>query len=148
MIKIKDTIALGWIAGILGSIPQFAINILSVQLGFSRYYSFQISSGIYLPQKLTMTLPGIMLGVMTWITSSAILGILIALIIKFTGKEYWYLKGLTVTNGLMYTIIYGLLYSLGASRVTPWDTATNIGIFIENAILGLTTSYLIIKWAN
>lgn len=145
---IRDRIALGVVAGLLATIPSLIVNIISVNLGFARWYSHQIGGSIYLHPGLTDSPQGVILGLLVWIIPAMILGVITSYVIKVTGEDFWWLKGIAVTLTCMYLIIYGFLYSLGGARIVPFDFATNISIYIENVIYGLTLAYLIKRWGK
>ena len=144
--KIRDGFALGAISGVIGTIPQIIFDLISVQLGYSKFYAFQISGSIYLYKSLTYRPMGLILGGLIWETTGVLLGIITVYLIRLTGKEYWWLKGLVVSNLFMFTIIYGFLFSLGAARIIPWDIPTNVTIFMGNIIFGLVMSYYVMRW--
>lgn len=145
--KINDSIALGSLSGIVGSIPSFILNYILVQLGIAEYYTFQISSSIHLLEKFTTDPLGVMLGSILWLIASSVLGIFMVYTFKFTGPDYWWLKGIIAVTTLMYIGIYGFLYKLGA-QLTPHDLTTNLLLFIDNILFGLITSYLITRWED
>ncbi|MGI6659284.1 MAG: hypothetical protein ACOX4N_07760 [Dethiobacteraceae bacterium] len=145
---IRDRIALGVVAGLLATIPSLIVNIISVNLGFARWYSHQIGGSIYLHPGLTDSPQGVILGLLVWIIPAMILGVITSYVIKVTGEDFWWLKGIAVTLTCMYLIIYGFLYSLGGARIVPFDFATNVSIYIENVIYGLTLAYLIKRWGK
>ncbi len=47
----------------------------------------------------------------------------------------------------MYTAIYGLAYTLGASNVVPMGL-TNLSMIISHVILGISISYMIVRLGN
>jgi len=147
-VMIRDRIALGVVAGLLATIPSLIVNIISVNLGFARWYSHQIGGSIYLHPGLTDSPQGVILGLLVWIIPAMILGVITSYVIKVTGEDFWWLKGIAVTLTCMYLIIYGFLYSLGGARIVPFDFATNVSIYIENVIYGLTLAYLIKRWGK
>lgn len=145
---IRDRIALGVFAGITATIPSLLVNFLSVNLGFAKWYSHQISGGIYLHPGLTDSIQGIILGLLIWLIPAMTLGVITSYVIRATGEDYRWLKGIGVTLVCMHLIIYGFLYSLGGATIVPFDFATNISIYIENIIYGLTLGYLIKRWGK
>lgn len=145
---VKDKIALGTLVGTTATIPQLIINFFMVQLHFSNFYDFQISGGIYLYKNLTYTFWGIVFGGLVWEFMAAGLGILVVYFVFITGKDYWWLKGLVISNAVMFIFVYGLFYTLAAPRIVPWDLGTNWSVFLENLIFGLTAGYLTIRWGN
>ena len=89
MIKISDSIALGAFCGIVATIPQLIFDYLSFILGYSHYFAFQISGSIYLHKNSTTTIPGLILGGLTWESQAMFLGILTVYLIRLTGIDYW-----------------------------------------------------------
>ncbi|NLM46751.1 MAG: hypothetical protein GX200_08120 [Firmicutes bacterium] len=77
-----------------------------------------------------------------------ILGIIASYVIRETGEDFWWLKGIAVTMICMHLIIYGFLYSLGGATIVPFDFATNLSIYFENIIYGLTLGYLVKRWGK
>lgn len=145
--QINDSMFLGGLAGIVGSIPSFISNFIFVQLGIAEYYTFQFSSSIHILKKFTTVPLGAVLGITLWLIASATLGVIIVYIFKFTGTDYWWFKGIIAVITLMYIGIYGFLYNLGA-QLTPHDLTSNLVLFIDNLLFALTTSYLITRWGE
>ena len=87
-------------------------------------------------------------GGLVWELMAAGLGTLTVFLIHWTGKEFWWVKGLLVSNAIMFIFIYGLFYTLAAPRIVPWDLGTNWSVFIENIIFGLTAGFLTIRWVE
>ena len=145
---VKDRIALGTIAGIVATFPQLIFNFISVQLGFAKFYDYQVSSSVYLEKQLTYTIGGFFFGMMTWETVGAGMGIVTVYLIQSTGRAHWWLKGVLVSCLLMYTLVYGFFYALRAPNIVPWDLGTNWSIFIENIIFGVISGYLVVRWGD
>lgn len=148
MTKIKDGTALGAISGILATIPQLLFDYLSVTLGYSHYYAFQLSGSIYLLKKLTYMPVGLILGGLVWESQAILLGIITVYYLRATGTDFWWLKGLLVSNTLMYTVIYGFLFSLGGAKIVPFNIPTNFTVLIGNVIFGLALPYLIVHFGD
>jgi hypothetical protein len=89
------------------------VNLLSVQLGLAKWYSYQISGSTYLHPGLTDSLQGFLFGSLVWLIPAMALGIITSYVIQATGEDYWWLKGVAVTMIFMYLVIYGFLYTLG-----------------------------------
>jgi len=147
-VVIRDRIALGVLAGLLATIPSFIVNTISVKLGFARWYSYQIGGSIYLHPGLTDSPQGLILGLLVWMIPAMILGVITSYVIQATGEDFWWLKGIGVTLTSMYLIIYGFLYSLGGAKIVPFDFATNISMYLENIVYGLSLGYLIKRWGK
>jgi len=140
--KIEDTFALDTISALVASIPQLLFDWISHYYLFrAKYQGYQISAGIYLYNHLTNDPMGIALGLIVWLLQGISLGIIITLILKYFGRDFWWLKGLVVSNGFMYIWIYGFILTLGGGKVVPFDMRTNWTILLGNTIFGLLTPY-------
>ena len=145
---IKDKIKLGVVSGIAATIPQLIFNYISVQLGYSQYYNFQISASVYLYRNTTYTWAGMLFGAITWLATGAGLGVASAYLMDKTGPDYWWLKGILISNSIMFSFIYGFIYSSLAPTIVPWDLSTNFSMIIENVIYGIALGYLIVHWGG
>jgi hypothetical protein len=143
---IRDRIALGAFAGAIAAVLQLIFNFISVKIEFAKFYDFQLSGSIYLEKQLTYTFWGILLGVITWLFVGAGLGIAMVYLIRRTGKDFWWLKGVLISNFIMYTLVYGFFFAIKAPHVVPWDIPTNWSVLIDNTIFGLIASFLIVRW--
>lgn len=148
MLKINDSSALGALTGIVATVPQIIFDFIAVKLGYSGYYAFQISGSIYLFKRFTNDLLGLMLGGIVWESNAILLGIVTVHYMRYTGRDYWWLKGLFASNIIMYTVIYGFLYNLGGAKIVPYDIPTNLTVLFGNTIFGVFMSFLIVKWGD
>lgn len=145
---IRDRVALGVLAGVVGAIPQVILNLISRAVGFSKTYSFALAGGIFLKGKVTEEPGGILLGILLWLFTSAFVGLLIVLFFQKTGKDYWLLKGPLVTIIVMQLFIYGFAFNMANTKVIPVDVSTNISIFFENLVFGVVAGYLVARWSD
>lgn len=145
---IKDRITLGTIAGLVGTIPQVLISFISFKMGYAKYFSYQLAAGVHLTKELAAKPMGIIMGGYIWELTGALIGILILFLIIKTGTDFWWLKGIIVTDVLMYTVIYGLVFDVGSANVLPEDIATNLTEMVGNTLFGLTAAFLAAKWAK
>ena len=76
---IRDRIALGVVAGLLATIPSLIVNIMSVNLGFARWYSHQIGGSVILPRPYRFA-SGVILGLLVWIIPAMILGVITSML--------------------------------------------------------------------
>jgi len=147
--KIEDTVALGSVAAFAAATAQMVMDLISHYFIFQgKYMGYQISAGVYLHPQLTNDPLGVALGVIVWFFQAAMLGIILVYVLKITGRDFWWLKGLIVSNGIMFVWIYGFLLTLGARRIVPFDMRTNWTVLTSNIVFGLLTSYLIIRWGS
>ncbi|MCK8818062.1 hypothetical protein MWH28_11905 [Natroniella sulfidigena] len=145
--KIDDTIVLGGLAGIVGTIPSLLFNFIAVQLGFMEYYTFEIASSIYMLEEFTRSPLSVVLGFSLWMITSAILGVLIIYLFRVTGRDYWWFKGPVLIVGIMYIGIYGFFYDVGA-WIVPNDATSNMILFLDNLLFSVVASYFIVRWGK
>lgn len=91
---------------------------------------------------------GLILGGLVWESQAILLGILTVYYIRATGTDYWWLKGLIISNVIMYTVVYGFLFTLGGAKIIPFNIPTNFTVLIGNVIFGLTLPYLIVRFGD
>jgi hypothetical protein len=144
---IKDRVALGAFAGILGSLPQIAVNLISHTFHYTKIYSFTLAGGIFLNSNLTGTAGGMILGTLLWLFTAAFLGLLMVLLLEWTGKDYWWFKGPFVTVIVMHIFIYGFFFNMASCTVIPIDVSTNLSFLIENLVFGVTAGYFVKRCA-
>lgn len=146
--KIKDTVTLGTIAGIIGTIPQLLFHLIFTQVGFIKYFAFQLTGSVYMVKELTYTPLGLFIGGFVWLLLGGIIGVITAYLLILTGKDNWWLKGLLVNEGVMFLGVYGIIYTLGGAKIVPFDIKTNLIVLLGSLIYGVTMPYLIIRWRD
>ncbi|MGI6037931.1 MAG: hypothetical protein ACOYD6_06845, partial [Limnochordia bacterium] len=77
-----------------------------------------------------------------------LLGIILILVFRFTGREYWWLKGPCITIWLMHICVYGLLFSLGAAQIVPRDLHSSMAKLIGDGVFGITLGYLLARFSK
>lgn len=143
--KIKDTITLGALAGVLASIPQLLFHYTFVQIGYIKYQAFQLTGSIFLVKELTNDPLGLVIGAVVWEILAAFIGIATAYLLIFTGTDNWWLKGILANGFIMYTFVYGIIYTLGGAKIVPFDIKTNFIVLLGSLIFGIAMPYFIIK---
>jgi len=145
---IKDRVALGAFAGLVGAIPQVILNLISHALHYTKIYSFTLAGGVFLKGKVTQDPGGVILGTILWLFGAMFMGFLIVLFFQKTGKDYWWLKAPLATITIMHLFIYGFAFNMANTKIIPVDIATNLSIFAENFVFGITTGYLANRWSD
>ena len=143
---IKDKVILGSVAGIVASIPQVILNAILLRLKLTEFYDFQIAGSVYLYKYLTYTPSGLLFGAIMWESIAVGLGIIAVYFISVTGRSGWWLKGIIVSNLIMFSLIYGFFFAMQAPTIVPWDLRTDWSMLFENAVFGVCLGYLINLW--
>jgi hypothetical protein len=142
----QDPIIFGGMAGVAGTIAKEAADFLSVAVGFSQETYWHVAASIFVLPKDTMKPGGWFLGAVADMVTGAFLGILLLYLIKFSGKNYLYLKGLGF-SWLIWLVLFGLVVNLHIVRISPTDIGTSLSAFIEHSVFGLTAAWFIGKYA-
>lgn len=141
----KDRILAGTIAGMIATLFKDIPNIILWKMGVVKHLYLYIASSVLIrPQDVT-TVWGLVLGVAVDIITGGTLGILIIYLIKFTGRDYWWYKGLILGN-VVWLWGLGVVINFGASRMVPLDPIFRLTSLIEHQIFGLVGVYLVLKW--
>jgi len=144
----RDTITVGVVGGILGTIGMHITNMILSYLGIVKITSLQITATLFLNWEQANTTFGILIGLINHLFIGAIIGVIIAFVLKYFGKDYYLLKGLGIT-GLGYLIGMGFIIPLiGAVPQMRNDTLTLTGHIFSYTVFGLIASYFIAKYAK
>lgn len=144
MIKVKDKITLGIIAGILSNIFVSIIDILCYKLNISQFIHIHIVASAYFPVSDIHTIPALIVGTISDFIIAAFFGVMIVYVLFFTGTDFLYVKGLFFVL-VYWLMIYGLIRRLNIARIDPTDPGTNLVHLAIYILLGLLTSWLIAK---
>lgn len=143
----QDPIIYGGIAGIIGTIAKEAVDFISVAVGFSKHTYWHVAASIFVhPQEVTKV-GGVVLGALADMIIGAFFGVLLLYFIKFTKKDYLYIKGLGF-SWLIWLFLFGMVVNLHIVRITPADIGTSLSAFIEHSLFGLTAAWFIGKYAT
>jgi hypothetical protein len=144
MLKIKDKITLGVIAGILANTIVSIIDIVFYKLNVNKFIHFHIAASTYFNVSDVYTVPALIVGAISDFTVVAFLGVIIVYTLFYTGTDFYYVKGLLVVL-VYWLMIYGIFLRLEIARIDPTDPGTNLVHLALHIMLGLLTSWIITK---
>lgn len=141
--NVQDTVASGTVAGTLGGLVKLAINLVLYVIGVAKTTTLHASAAALLPPGAPLGLPSsLMVGlVVDWLIGVG-LGILGAYILRLTGRDFLWLKGI-VYGGLIWVLGYGFLATLVVPKwlIRP-DLATSASMLAAHLAYGLTTLFV------
>jgi hypothetical protein len=141
-LRVKDTIAVGTIAGLIATIQISIINIIFSALGFTITPGWKPFAELFFPA-YSHTQLGFCVGLLGQIRISSVWGVLIAYILKYTGKDYWWLKGLGV-GALSWIITAGAaLRMFDIAKQVYHRPADQIMVPLNLFLFGFIVAYLI-----
>ncbi len=144
----RDTITLGVIGGLIGTLGMHITNIALQFLGIVKITSLQVTAALFLNWSEVNTMYGSIIGWVNHLFIGAVVGIIISFMLKYYGKDYYLIKGLGVT-GLGYLVGMGFVIPL--IRAVPQmrtDPLTLIGHMVSYTVFGLIASYIIANYSR
>ncbi|MBU7007369.1 hypothetical protein [Phosphitispora fastidiosa] len=139
---------MGVIGGLLGTVGMHITNMALQFFGIVKITSLQVTAALFLNWSQVNTMYGSIIGWVNHLFIGAVVGIIISLVFKYFGKDYYLLKGLGVT-GLGYLVGMGFVIPL--IRAVPQmrtDPLTLIGHMISYTVFGLIASYTIANYSR
>ena len=148
MLKIRDTITIGSIAGIIATLIFISVNYIFKLMGFQLTSTWEATAKIFLASNLIHTPLGKIVGVFGEYVIGASGGIIMAYILKFTGYDYYLLKGLGM-GALFWIVGVGIIGKL--INLTPKiadEPITNFLIMLDLIIFGIISALIIVKFGD
>lgn len=140
----RDTIVFGAIAGLIGNIAKELITWMLYSLGFIQYTFVHIGADLLVSKQMSNPFT-LATGILAdWVTAGLI-GIILLLIIRFTGNDYPIAKGVFVSM-LVYVLFYGALMSLNLSNVANAGPRTHFLLFFPHIAFGLVAGWVIKRY--
>ena len=143
-LKIKDRIFLGGISGIIGNIPKNIFIFILYYFGIAKQPLWKVAASLYFPADKITILNILTLGLVTDYLIAGLFGILLVLILSYTGKDYYLFKGIGL--GITFWVgLYGLLVGTSLTSIDPNTFGTNAAQLGAHIILGLVSSWFIVR---
>jgi hypothetical protein len=143
----KDTIILGALAGLLANIPKTIIAWIFHSFGLLRYTFIHIAAGYFVPAEFIDNPVSLLTGFIADFTTAAFLGVIMLLIIRWSGTDYAELKGLGM-GAFLYIIFYGAFMALDITRASLLTPLPNLLLFFPHIIYGAATCWIIKKYTQ
>ncbi len=143
----KDTVAIGTVAGLIGGTVGLAYSYSMFYAGISPMASLHLAASLVVMDILNLTPGGIIWSVVTHLSVSVTFSILLTHILIRTGKEYWALKG--VGFGAIFCLIaHSYLIPLMRNDLRELIfNAPSFGTMITtHALIGFTASFVIVRY--
>ncbi|MEW6770313.1 MAG: hypothetical protein AB1330_02865 [Bacillota bacterium] len=139
----RDTVYSGTIAGTLGAPVKLAVNLLFYVASVAKTTTLHLSAAALLPKGVALNTPAasLTIGVAVCWLVSALSGIIGVYILRLTGRDFLWLKGI-IYGGLIWVVGYGYLATLVVpERLLRPDLATSVAMLTAHLAFGLTVLF-------
>lgn len=145
MIKIKDRILLGVVAGLCGNLIKTAVDEVSLKKKISQRSFRETASGVWVStQKEASNLKGQILGGLLDFGMGILGGIGTVYFLSKTGRDQLGIKGI-VSGITIGSVITAFLSAFPTNKVRPKDAASNLSYMFSHALFGLVATYVAAK---
>ncbi|MGI6148480.1 MAG: hypothetical protein GX195_06480 [Firmicutes bacterium] len=130
----------GVVVGLLADAVKLTANYLAFRAGLTQVIFWQLTSTYILPAEEIVQPLGILVGALVDITVSASLGVLFLYVLKYTGSEYLWLKGLGY-GMLTWAGLFATLLGPHIEKKVPQDAAGILVTIVAHACFGLALAW-------
>ncbi len=144
----RDTMTIGTIGGLIGTLFMHITNYILQSFGMIKITTLQIAAALFMDWEQVNTTYGVIIGTINHFFIGAIAGVIIAIVLRYFGKDYYLLKGLGVL-GVMYLAAMGFILPLNdiATQIRS-DTGSLLGHIISYTISGIITTIIIYRYSE
>lgn len=141
MRRINDRLILGVLAGVLGNLPKAAVELAGKMTGWAESDCPDRAAGMLVPRRQVHSKKGRIIGRVADMVMAAMLGVATTYALSATGKDKAVLKGV-VLGQTMWTMLYGVLGTLGTTRVRTVQPRTALTELVGHTVYGAATAGL------
>lgn len=143
----RDTIAVGTLAGVIAEIAYEIVDwLITGSFGADYTAAWEAGANIYIKEDYIHTPFGYITGITNSLTMCCAIGVLTAILLRISGKDYYLIKGIGVS--LMWRLgTFGILAPIaGVAPQISNEPYSQFIYFINFIILGTVTSYIVAKY--
>jgi hypothetical protein len=144
----RDTITIGSIAGLISSGVIMIYSLILDLLGFKFIAIWESAASIILDAKLLHTPIGFLIGLVVHIGLGCACGVMLAYILRFTGKDFYLMKGVGLTAIIWLGSIGFFMRLLRINLNGRGEPFTNLLSIVHFIVFGGVCSTIIAKYAK
>ncbi|ADG81801.1 hypothetical protein Tfer_0967 [Thermincola ferriacetica] len=141
----RDTVAAGTWIGIWGTVLIILLSYLEMTFGILNTPPWNIAADVFLTSANIKTLYGLIIGMAGTLALGIATTLFIAAILRLTGTDYAWLKGVIVANAIGFGTMGLFMPMLNISENIQSEPWTNILALLDLTIFGLFTGYMLKK---
>jgi len=139
MATLRDRLTLGALAGIGAILTRDVYSFFAKQVGFSKFYVWNIAADLFLKDKEVYTALGTIIGILADLGMGALLGVFFIYLLRWTGEANPIIKGAGVGIG-SWLFFFGIMFHTlpHTAQTAPLDAMSNFSAFVGHTIFGLS----------
>jgi len=144
--RARDVIVMASAAGMIASLAKDAPNMILYWLGAAKVLYWHLAASAIVRPRYVYTLLGVIVGALADLALGGALGILILLVLRRFGNDWWWYKGMIA--GI---IIWLVGFSLGIqllAGIRPDYPAFALEAAVEHQFFGLAAVFLVGRWGG
>ncbi len=146
-IKIKDFYAAGFVFGVMGGIVHNLLLYLLLLAGLkTRTYWKDMAEVFFNPPQL-FTWYAQLFGLIASLGMAGVSGILIALVLKITGRDYLYIKSIS-TSSIIGFVVFMVIYPALGLKFLQHSIITNYVAFFTFIFYGVVVGFLFDRYTD
>lgn len=145
---IKDGVALAFFSGALGTIVMYSIGIPLYLAKIANWIYLLYSIELFVTPEIARTPQGMLAGGITGLIVGGALAFGFILLIVWTSSDWYWLKAASYNSVMWFVWVGAFRNLLGANDKLMFDLTSNIILYLQSLVYGLTTAYFITKLSN
>lgn len=134
------------LAGLIGAAFVNIATYIFRFLGVKTSTPWEIGASVFLNSRFIHTVSGVIIGLTATIALSTAVALVIALVLKWTGPNHAWLKGVICANGLGFINLGLFMRLLNIWPQIRNEPGTNLAAVIILSALGIIQAYFLKKW--
>jgi len=137
--NMRDSIPIGFISGLVGTIAMDLSNVMFKKTGISRYTYAQFAGSVLMTPFRLIFKENQILGQILHLITGSIIGIPLFAVLKKTGKDNYLLKG-AIYGTFTWEVLYSFGLRFNVFRTKAHSTSTHMTTLIDNLVYGFVSS--------
>ncbi len=145
LLKVRDTIVAGALAGWMGNVVKEALTWTFYLMGWTRYTFVHIAAGFYYSAENLNAPLSLVTGAITDWTIATTFGVMLLLILRYTGTDYAVFKGIAF-GSLFYVLAFGIGMALDITRATLVTPLPDFLLLMAHLVIGGVAGWALEKY--
>jgi hypothetical protein len=145
MIKVKDTIVAGVLAGWMGNVVKETLTWSFHFMGWVRYTFVHIAAGFYYSVENLNAPLSLVTGAITDWTIAGTFGTMLLLLLRYTGVDYAIFKGIGF-GALVYVITFGIGMAMDITRASLLTPLPDFLLLMSHLAIGGVSGWALGKY--